>query len=940
MNIINKVTLETMRKNKARTLVTVIGIIFSAALFTAISTLAASAIDFLIRGTIYEEGNYHAAICMRTDEEVAQIEQDPNISEVLDLLGLAYIQLDQEESDFNRVLLAAGDASYFENMPVHLTAGRLPQNSREIVLSDSAYNLFFSSGIPCEIGDAVALNLTTHWSDYDEMVSHYDEENQKRFYVASQDFTQEYTIVGIGDIVIHDDLRFSLAPAITLVDGEQGKHMWRHCLVQVKPLDYAYKLLDIYSDSSCLLNSYLLLYQGAGGGSNEMNQVLCGIIFALFTVVILGTVSLIYNSFSISVTQRTKQFGLLSSIGATRQQIRNSVFYEATVLCLVGIPLGLLVGWCGTAAAIAALGQNISPMFSFSKSGTVQLSAVFSVPAIIMAVVITVITVFISTLIPAKRAMKVAPIESIRQTKDYTVKHKTNRTGRISYKLYGVPGMMAANYYMVSRKSYRTMVISLALSVVLFVSAMSVGGIMQDAAAANIGTNNFDFEIHVGSLDGIDSEEVLANIRNHAFFDKAAYWTRDGYYVYVEKDMYTEEMLEKWEQVFFDEYVVGNGEPYSPRFLNVIYLEDAWFEEYLHENNIDTGPYFSEEIPTALICNIQSSKYDEYNYDDLSILKSDVEILVTVPQNVPSEINPFEEYTNEFYTDENGSLIYALYEEIECMDEYGSYQLEKGESLYFLVKETSRTNDGIEYAFYSYDSGNRTSGSIPLAYETVETLPFRIGARISNVPFGVPVDSSSQLSNYITVILPLSATNSEEGLTLSVSVAAISNYYAAKSFLDEQTEINYQDYLAEEIGTRGTVTMINLFSYVFILLISIICVCNVFNTISTNIALRCKDFGMLKSIGMQTKEMYQMVIHECALYGSNSLLWGIPMGLVVSFLIHIVIYDIQETPYKIPMTAMLIAIFSVFIVVAISMLYAVRKLKIDNPIEAIRAENL
>ena len=99
MNIINKVTLETMRKNKARTLVTVIGIILSAALFTAISALAASAIDFLIRGTIYEEGNYHAAICMRTDEEVAQIEQDPNISEVLDLLGLAYIQLDQEESD-------------------------------------------------------------------------------------------------------------------------------------------------------------------------------------------------------------------------------------------------------------------------------------------------------------------------------------------------------------------------------------------------------------------------------------------------------------------------------------------------------------------------------------------------------------------------------------------------------------------------------------------------------------------------------------------------------------------------------------------------------------------------------------------------------------------------------------------------------------------------
>lgn len=939
MNIINKVTLEAMRKNKTRTLVTVIGIILSAALFTAISTLAASAMDFLVRGTVYEEGNYHAAICMRTDEEVAQLEQDPNISVVSDLLGLAYVRLEQEGNNINRVLLAAGDASYFENMPVHLSDGRLPQNSHEIVLSHDAYTLFFNSGIPCGVGDTVALDLTTDWSYYNELISHYDEESKQRLYVAPCDFTQEYTIVGIGDVVIRDDLRFNLAPAITLADGQQGNHMWRHCLVQVKALDYAYNLLEMYSGSSCLLNSYLLLYQGAGGGSNEMNQVIYGVVVTLCAVVMLGSISLIYNSFSISVTQRTKQFGLLSSIGATRQQIGNSVFYEATILCLIGIPLGLLLGWFGTAAAIAMLGQSISPMFTFSESGAVQLSAVFSIPAIIMAVIITVITVFLSAWVPAQRAMKVAPIESIRQSRDYTVKHKTARTGRISYKLLGVPGMMAANYYRVSRKSYRTMVISLVLSVVLFVSAISVGNIMQNAVDANISANNFDFEIHVSSADSIDSGEVLENIRNHHSFDKAAYWTRDGYYVHVEKDMYTEEMLEKWEQVFFDEYMVGNGEPYGPRFLNVIYLEDAWFEAYLRENSIDPEPYFSEKMPIALICNLQSSKYDAYSYHDLSILRSDIEMLVTVPQYVPDGLNPFETYTNEFYLDENGFLIYALHEELESMDEEGNYQITEGESLYFLVKEAERTTNGIEYAFYSYDQENKAAGSIPLAYETVDTLPFRLGERISNVPFGIPVDDSTQLNNYITAILPLSVRNKGENLTLSVSVADIPNYYAAKSFLDEQMEINYQDYLAEEIGTRGTVTMINLFSYVFILLISIICVCNVFNTISTNIALRRKDFGMLKSIGMQTKEMYQMVIHECALYGSSSLLWGIPMGLVVSFLIHIVIYDIQETPYKIPMTAMLIAIFSVFIVVAISMLYAVKKLEIDNPIEAIRSEN-
>lgn len=339
-----------------------------------------------------------------------------------------------------------------------------------------------------------------------------------------------------------------------------------------------------------------------------------------------------------------------------------------------------------------------------------------------------------------------------------------------------------------------------------------------------------------------------------------------------------------------------------------------------------------------MVCNLQSNTYDTYSYHDLAILRSDVDSLVTVPEHVPDELNPFEEYTNEFYLDENGLLIYALHEELECTDKSGGNQ-EDGESLYFLVREMKETTNGIEYAFYAYDPEENTAGSIPLAYETVETLPFRIGDRISNVPFGVPLDISTQLNDSITVILPLSARRSEGSLTLSVSVENISSYYAAKSFLDEQVAVYYQDYLAEEIGTRGVVAMIRLFSYVFMLLISMICICNVFNTISTNIALRRRDFGMLKSMGMQKKEIYQMVLHECVLYGSRALLWGIPIGFAVSFLIHAAVYDIQETPYKMPMMAMMTAILSVLIVVAISMLYAVRRLSIDNPVEAIRSEN-
>ena len=128
--------------------------------------------------------------------------------------------------------------------------------------------------------------------------------------------------------------------------------------------------------------------------------------------------------------------------------------------------------------------------------------------------------------------------------------------------------------------------------------------------------------------------------------------------------------------------------------------------------------------------------------------------------------------------------------------------------------------------------------------------------------------------------------------------------------------------------------------YGFIILISLICVCNVFNTISTNIALRRRDFGMLRSVGMQSKELNQMMIYECMRYGIRSLFMGLPLGILGSFGINSLAAGVGNSHYEIPLIPMTVSIISVFVVVFISMLYALSKLKKDNPIEAIRMENL
>lgn len=89
-------------------------------------------------------------------------------------------------------------------------------------------------------------------------------------------------------------------------------------------------------------NRMYLIYSGNASGS--VFRVLGGLMGILIAIIMFGSIALIGNSFSISVNERKRQYGLLSSIGATRKQLRRNVLYEASVLSAIGIPIGVLAG--------------------------------------------------------------------------------------------------------------------------------------------------------------------------------------------------------------------------------------------------------------------------------------------------------------------------------------------------------------------------------------------------------------------------------------------------------------------------------------------------------------------------------------------------------------------------------------------------------------------
>lgn len=148
---------------------------------------------------------------------------------------------------------------------------------------------------------------------------------------------------------------------------------------------------------------------------------------------------------------------------------------------------------------------------------------------------------------------------------------------------------------------------------------------------------------------------------------------------------------------------------------------------------------------------------------------------------------------------------------------------------------------------------------------------------------------------------------------------------------------NYDTYIDQQ---RRMVLVVKIFLYGFISVITLIGVTNIFNTITTNMILRSKEFAMLKSIGMSKKEFNKMIRLESIMYGAKSLLIGIPLGILGSYGVYKAFAQGVDVGYMIPYPAIIISIVFVFIIVGITMKYSLDKINKQNIIETIRKDNI
>ena len=937
MNIMNRVTWKSMWENKTRTIVTIIGIVLSAAMFTAVATMAFSFWSFLVENEIYNSGDYFLRYDYTTQEHLDELEKDDRISRLgeLDILGYHIVRLEEDNGRkaTNTVAVAAGDDAFFDMVTVILEEGRLPQTNDELVINRNTYHFLQLSGISCEVGDTVTLEVTPeHNRGIPDDVT---------IPAEGEAFTKAYTIVGIADLFTRlGDHQLAVDHLFTYADEDVENALWHRAYVKTWiPMDANAMHRENPEGTYAEINRPLMELYGATQ-YNNYNNLIMAIAGVLLAIIMAGSVSLIYNAFSISVSERTRQFGLLASVGATRKQLRRSVYFEALALSAMGVPIGILCGFFGVAVTIEGLKQVIWSTLS-AAGGTVILRAVPSVWAFLAAALVALVTVLISAWIPARRATKIAPITAIRQNQDYKIPKRGIKGGKLSQMLWGLPGLLAKKYYTVSKKKYRATVVSMTISILLFISATSIAGVLQMAADNAMNINSFDIRCY-----NLDREE-LADLRKQDFLDRTALFTNENFVTVIPEEDQAEDYLEVYD-------MRPDGHGFMSRCvkeLNVDYLEDEILRDYLVSKGIDPEPYFDESCPMALFYQPKTMVYqtnEETGSMTMHTVKTDlfaegVQTLGVFPYGFPDEVN---EYIRQLLGDNysyvpnhaDDRIVFACAPMPDSSGGLITFPADDENAIHVTVAAEQNAVGETVLSYYLYDPETGTVEDTPLCTvaKPADIPDFRLGAMIDESPFGLYADNSSG-GERVMIILPLSTVwnGGENKINLA---AKINDYEDATAYLQEK-EIPYDDLLASEKQARDMILMINVFSYGFILLISLISVANVFNTITTNIALRRRDFGMLRSVGMRTGELYRMIFVECLSYGVKALLWGLPMSLAINYGIQMIGSNSSNDGYLFPWGTVAVAVISVFLIVFVTMFYAVTKLRKDNPIDAIRMEN-
>lgn len=658
MKILNKLTVKNLKLNKSRTIVTIIGIMLSCALIMVVAGMAASAQQTMVNLQINITGNYDLFVKGANKKIIDNAQANRNVKDIYikQNLGCAYLPQAKFETKPYINVVAFNEKSFTDCFNVTLKEGRLPQNGNELVLSQSVIE---NSKADYKIGDTVALDLGKRVYDSGAEIplddtDYFNDTNGTEKLVDTHKKT--YTVVGVFNKVSSSyfaaDSFSASSSAFTLAeenadindlfisftsDGEKDYITTSGEILNLTGDDFESLKNDfeVYLENGdfdeASINKDLLRYKGFAL-SDEYMRMLLSLAVIIIVIIAISSIFVIRNSFAISITEKTKLYGMLASIGATSKQIRHNVLFEGFVLGIIGIPAGILLGVGVIALLVVILNALLENMLN-------GISFVYAVPwwAAVISTVMSAVIILFSTLSSAFRASRIAPITAIRGNNDIKInknKRKSYKAPRFIKKLFGVGGEIAYKNLKRSKKKYRTTVISIIVTVTMFISISTF--IEYEMKITGDHFKNMPYNITVYANDKLSYDEY-ENIYKRIIADtdiNSSIKACENYYGNIVglTDYYTEDAkaaeLSGGDLAYvfgvdnksFKEYVTALGYNYDDVKDKALITND--FKYYNSDNILIKGKEF--DLPMNTVVKLYPNGNPSYTEDDIKeIQKTD-----------------------------------------------------------------------------------------------------------------------------------------------------------------------------------------------------------------------------------------------------------------------------------------------------------------------------
>lgn len=949
MNLMKTLTLKNLKLNRKRTIVTIVGIILATALLSALVTLVSSFQYSMIEYQKQKGGDFHVKFSGVKMSELSEFKNNRNIESTFETMGMGFAKLNGcKNEDKPYAYVMATDEAGFERGCFNLIEGRMAKNEDEIVIPR---HLKTNGRIDIKVGDEITLDIGKRYDSNTESVISENIAYEHEAETLADTVTKQYKVVGIMErpgygmedysaagytfVTYSDELAAidngtkseasEADTTLTVYSRYTQKALRNKDAVTADIIGVDEKLFEKANDSSVEMsaeesdrflkemeNAKYDIYINGFLISYECVFPIDGTFKALFTVaavvaliIILTSVYCIKNSFNISITEKIRQYGMLASVGATRRQIKSSVKTEAAMLGVVGIPVGTMSGILASLILVKVVNALSAGWLNFA------LSFHTSLPALILAVILSIATIYFSATGSARRAAKVTPLEAIRNTKEIKIKSAKLKTPAIIGRIWGIGGVISYKNIKRNNKKYRTTVTSIVICSVTFIvisyfmsMAFSVVGMSYASVDYNIGINmsckkDLDIEKLSELLSGIEGAED--------------YLVGAGYYFDVDKPEYTKEYGEYCGQLYDD------SEDVSQMFLITV-LDDKSYDKYASDAGIKNAAAGAILVNKGTF-DVYNEKSSKYVKEEMGLYKykagDTIRCGYNVYEDAADDDNAVEGDT-ESSTDDNNAVEGGT----ESGTEDNSGYVDEETINNGVRKTVDVTIAGVTDKVPTCYNGYGNTSLLFMNQKGFESL-WADGKSGNEFKPGNAIYSA-----YVV------AENADEYQDTLEKETAENPEYSQISFYVSNMDKQMRD-------EKSLFTLLGVFAYGLIVVIALIGITNIINTLSTGMELRSREFATLRSIGMTDKQFAGMVRLESVFISVKALVIGVPLGILISYLLCVMMNRmddaiIYEPPYKAIILCIVVVIMLIYAIMKLSM----TKLRHNNIIETIKNENL